>query len=1232
MAAAKRYYGKSLLWVEPFNEPDYGPWNQGTMANLYDIMGLLMSHSDFTSTGLAGGSTLSCSNANAWYNFVKSRATIGTTHCLGGTFDDYVSWMLNVKASGAFVLNPEAHNLMEVIAGAEYGLQGAIWWGSCSQTRGQFVKSCQGKRLAYSEDRAKWTAAAVYRAPDNVIRCFVGGSERMGVATTYKFVCADRDVWFNGQGPTREFTMTALPDSDGFVEVRWEDVPPVIDGKYVIAARHSGKVMEVAGAQTGNGANVQQWDYLGGNNQKWDISSTAAPYVKMSPAHTGKALEIVGFSQNDGVNIQQWDSTGNENQQWFYEYAGGGYYYIRNRYSGKYAEVAGAGLGNGTNIYQQSGPGSTNQQWKFLPAGYWTKVDDNGTGVTYSAGWGIYSGNPGYQATEHFSWANDSEVTYTFTGSQARYHGYKRNDLGIAEIRVDGVLKATIDCYSATGQFDQTLYQTESLAVGTHTLKVRATGTKNTASSGTAIIADAFSRFTDTAVDFVPPAAPANLVAVAGPTSVALTWMANAEPDLKGYSVHRATAPGGPYQTLAIGVAGNAFTDTKVVKATRYYYIVRASDNSGNVSGNSPEAVATAGGPAGLVARYLMDGTVTDNSGNANHATASGSPAYGAGKTGQALVFDGVDDFVTLPAGLMNLNDITLTAWVKWNGGANWQRVFDFGNDTAFNMYLTPRSASGTLRFGIRDGGDEQTLNAPALTMGQWVHVAVVLNGDEGRLYVNGALADTRVITYNPAFFNPVNLWLGKSQWPDPLFSGSVDDFRLYSSALTTAEISAIVVPVPPVFSVNPIDRPAAEQVAAYSGQTLADSATDANGDAISYSKISGPAWLGVASNGALSGTPAAANVGLNTFVVGASDGGAPTQATLRITVNRHTYALPATDGGGTSSFTAPLTGATAGWPGPAFAGNDYTVTGVALRGPTSGNFTFPGDSLTLFPNGRLLLKTAPAATQTLNVGNLILNGGYLDLATASNDGAIATLAGNITLAAGSGMGALAGETLTVSAAISGDGPLVVSGPSVNAGADTGTVILSGANTYTGSTSVNGGTLVLKSPFLADSSTISITAPGMLKLDFTGTDTVGTLVIGGVTQPDGIYGSANSGGRISGTGSLKVGSAGYAIWAASNIGGQPANADFDGDGVPNGIEFFMGESGNGFTANPAMVNGTVTWPKSAAYTGSYAVQVSTDLVGWSNATTGVTETVNSVVFTMPQNAAPCFVRLKVNPQ
>jgi subtilisin family serine protease len=97
--------------------------------------------------------------------------------------------------------------------------------------------------------------------------------------------------------------------------------------------------------------------------------------------------------------------------------------------------------------------------------------------------------------------------------------------------------------------------------------------------------------------DTTPPAPPTGLGATAGNASVALAWNANTEPDLAGYRVYRSTSSGGGYSDVGGGlVSGTSFNDTGLTNGTTYYYVVRAQDTSGNVSGDSNEANAT---PAG---------------------------------------------------------------------------------------------------------------------------------------------------------------------------------------------------------------------------------------------------------------------------------------------------------------------------------------------------------------------------------------------------------------------------------------------------------------------------------------------------------------------------------------------------------------------------------------------------------------------------------------------------------
>ncbi len=89
----------------------------------------------------------------------------------------------------------------------------------------------------------------------------------------------------------------------------------------------------------------------------------------------------------------------------------------------------------------------------------------------------------------------------------------------------------------------------------------------------------------------------------------------------------------------------------------------------------------------------------------------------------------------------------------------------------------------------------------------------------------------------------------------------------------------------PPAFTSDPIVKPDAIQGQAFSS-SIASNAGDLDTDPLTFAKTSGPAWLVVASNGALNGTPAMADLGLNNFTVSVSDGrGGSDTAALQITV-----------------------------------------------------------------------------------------------------------------------------------------------------------------------------------------------------------------------------------------------------------------------------------------------------------------------------------------------------------
>jgi hypothetical protein len=110
---------------------------------------------------------------------------------------------------------------------------------------------------------------------------------------------------------------------------------------------------------------------------------------------------------------------------------------------------------------------------------------------------------------------------------------------------------------------------------------------------------------------------------------------------------------------------------------------------------------------------------------------------------------------------------------------------------------------------------------------------------------------------------------------------------------------------------------------------------------------------------------------------------------------------------------------------------------------------------------------------------------------------------------------------------------------------------------------------------------------------------------------------------------------GFDAWASANgATGQTSQQDHDNDGVENGIEYFMGETGSSFTAMPGLdATNTVTWPMDAAYSGTYEVQTSPDLVTWTNVDPRPTPSGGTLSYTLPTGApgGKSFVRLLVTP-
>ena len=142
--------------------------------------------------------------------------------------------------------------------------------------------------------------------------------------------------------------------------------PHIANGTYRIVNRKSGKALDVSGGSTANGANVQQWTYNGGTNQRWQITHLGLQRYSIIGVGSGKALEVNGASQSFGANVDIWPySSGSQNHVWIIT-PYNGYYRIQALHSGQALNVAGGSTSDGANVTQWAFDGGTNSQWSFL--------------------------------------------------------------------------------------------------------------------------------------------------------------------------------------------------------------------------------------------------------------------------------------------------------------------------------------------------------------------------------------------------------------------------------------------------------------------------------------------------------------------------------------------------------------------------------------------------------------------------------------------------------------------------------------------------------------------------------------------------------------------------------------------------------------------------------------------------------------------------------------------------
>ncbi|GAA4935208.1 RICIN domain-containing protein [Actinoplanes utahensis] len=127
---------------------------------------------------------------------------------------------------------------------------------------------------------------------------------------------------------------------------------------YRLTNQNSGKVLDVVSASMADNAEVKQYAWNGGGNQRWEFQDAGSGYFRIVAQHSGKCLDVANASAADGANVIQWACGNGTNQQW--SLSGG---QLRARHSGKCLDVVSSNTADGADVQQYTCNTGANQQW-----------------------------------------------------------------------------------------------------------------------------------------------------------------------------------------------------------------------------------------------------------------------------------------------------------------------------------------------------------------------------------------------------------------------------------------------------------------------------------------------------------------------------------------------------------------------------------------------------------------------------------------------------------------------------------------------------------------------------------------------------------------------------------------------------------------------------------------------------------------------------------------------------
>ncbi len=205
--------------------------------------------------------------------------------------------------------------------------------------------------------------------------------------------------------------------------------------------------------------------------------------------------------------------------------------------------------------------------------------------------------------------------------------------------------------------------------------------------------------------------------------------------------------------------------------------------------------------PGAIAGMWLFDegaGDVAkDSSGNGNDGAIMG-PVWVAGKIGDALEFDGSDDYVDCGAGpSLDLTDqMTVVAWFSHPTGTEGYFLIKNTPDDAIRQYgfLDYVSNNRVSLFCNTDTGSREEVqwDGEQYDDDTWHHFAMTINNPDAELFIDGVSKGTQQLEGNIVSAD-TSVWIGRRKPGNFAYTGVLDEIAIFSAVLSGDDINSIM-------------------------------------------------------------------------------------------------------------------------------------------------------------------------------------------------------------------------------------------------------------------------------------------------------------------------------------------------------------------------------------------------------------------------------------------------------